>query len=80
MFKKSLFIIETAQYNIIMNLFVFLQAGVELLGQIVGYIQHPRFLLTGSADGALIFTGLLVVVLLFSVFAVAWRATLQETI
>lgn len=49
-----------------------LHCGVELLGQIIGYIRHPRLLLIGSAHTALVFIGLLVVLLL-GIFAVAWR-------
>lgn len=51
-------------------LLVFLQRGVELLGQVVGYIGHARLLLIGSAHAALVFIGLLVVLLL-GVFAVS---------
>lgn len=53
-----------------------LHGGVQLLGQIIGYIRHPRLLLIGSAHAALVFIGLFVVLLL-SVFAVTWR-TLWE--
>ncbi len=53
-----------------------LHGGVQLLGQIIGYIRHPGLLLIGSAHAALVFIGLLVVLLL-SVFAVTWR-TLWE--
>lgn len=52
------------------HLFVLLHGGIKLLGQVVGYIRHPRLLLIGSAHAALIFVGLLVVFLL-SIFAVA---------
>lgn len=47
--------------------------GVEFLGQVVGYIRHPRLLLVGSADAALVFVGLLVVPL-FGIFAVSVRS------
>lgn len=56
-------------------LFVLLHGGVKLLGQVIGYIRHPRLLLIGSAHAAFVFIGLLVVFLL-SVFAVP-RCTLQ---
>ena len=46
------------------HLFVLLQAGVKLLGQVIGYIRHPRLLLVGSADAALVFVGFFVVLLL----------------
>lgn len=55
------------------HLFVLLQAGVKLLGQVIGYIRHPRLLLVGSADAALVFVGFFVVLLL-GVFAVHGRA------
>lgn len=58
------------------DLFVLLHSCVKLLGQVIGYIRHPRLLLIGSAYAALIFIGLLVVFLL-SVFAVT-RCTLWE--
>lgn len=48
-----------------------LHRGVELLGQIVGYIRHPRLFLIGSADAALVFVGFLVI-LLFGILAVSW--------
>lgn len=54
-------------------LFVLLHGGVKLLGQVVGYIRHPRLFLIGSAHAAFVFVGLLVVFLL-SIFAVAWCA------
>ena len=49
-----------------------LHRGIELLGQIIGYIRHPRLFLIGSADAALVFVGLLVV-LLFGILAVSFR-------
>lgn len=52
------------------HLLMFLHGGVELLGQVVGYIWHPRLLLIGSADAALVFVGLLVI-LLFGILAVS---------
>lgn len=58
------------------DLFVLLHGGIKLLGQIIGYIRHPRLLLIGTAQAALVFIGLLVVLLL-SVFAVTW-CTLWE--
>lgn len=58
------------------DLFVLLHRGVELLGQIVGYVRHPRLLFIGSAHAALVFIGLLVVLLL-SVLAITLRP-LQE--
>jgi len=48
---------------------MFLHGGVELLGQVIGYIRHPRLFLIGSADAALVFVGFLVI-LLFAIFAV----------
>lgn len=48
-----------------------LHGGVQLLRQIISYIWHPRLLLIGSAHAALVFIGLLVVLLL-SVFTVTW--------
>lgn len=45
-------------------LLVFLQGGVELLGQVIGYIRHARLLLIGSAHAALVLIGLLAVLLL----------------
>lgn len=47
-----------------------LHRGVELLGQIIGYIRHPRLFLIGSADAALVFVGFLVI-LLFGILAVS---------
>lgn len=41
-----------------------LHCGIELLGQIIGYIRHPRLFLIGSADAALVFVGFLVIFLL----------------
>lgn len=52
------------------HLLMLLHRGVELLGQIVGYIRHPRLFLVGSADAALVFVGFLVV-LLFGILAVS---------
>lgn len=52
------------------HLLMLLHCGVELLGQIVGYIRHPRLFLVGSADAALVFVGFLVV-LLFGILAVS---------
>lgn len=49
-----------------------LHGGIKLLGQIVSYIRHPRLLFIGSAHTALVFIGLLVVLLL-GIFAVTWR-------
>lgn len=49
-----------------------LHGGVKLLGQIIGYIRHPRLLLIGSAHTAFVFIGLLIVLLL-AIFAVTWR-------
>lgn len=46
---------------------------VELLGQVIGYIRHPRLLFAGSTDTALVFVGLLVV-LLFGILAVSMRS------
>lgn len=47
-----------------------LHRGVELLGQIIGYIRHPRLFLVGSTDAALVFVGFLVI-LLFGILAVS---------
>lgn len=47
-----------------------LHCGVELLGQIIGYIRHPRLFLIGSADAALVFVGFLVI-FLFGILAVS---------
>ena len=47
-----------------------LHRGIELLGQIIGYIRHPRLFLIGSADAALVFVGFLVI-LLFGILAVS---------
>ena len=41
-----------------------LHAGVELLGEVVGYVGHPGFLLVGSAQAAFVLACLLVVLLL----------------
>lgn len=49
---------------------MFLHCGVELLGQIIGYIRHPRLFLIGSTDAALVFVGFLVI-LLFGILAVS---------
>ena len=46
-----------------------LQGGVELLGQVVGYIRHSRLLLVCAAQAPLVLIGLLAVFLL-AVFAV----------
>lgn len=54
-----------------------LHRGVQFLGKIIGYIRHPRLLLIGSTQAALIFIGLLVVLLL-SIFAIT-LCTLQES-
>ena len=45
-------------------LFVFVEAGVELLGQVIGYNRHARLLLIGSAHAALVLIGLLAILLL----------------
>lgn len=47
-----------------------LHRGIELLGQIISYIRHPRLFLVGSTDAALVFVGLLVI-LLFGILAVS---------
>lgn len=52
------------------HLLMLLHRGIELLGQIIGYIRHPRLLLIGSADAALVFVGFLVI-LLFGILAVS---------
>lgn len=52
------------------HLLMFLHCGVELLGQIISYIRHPRLFLIGSADAALVFVGFLVI-LLFGILAVS---------
>ena len=57
-------------------LLVLLQGGVQLLGQVVGHVGHPRLLLTGSTHAALVLTGLLAVLLL-GVLAVSGRALLR---
>lgn len=53
-----------------------LHGSVKLLGQVIGYIRHPWLLLIGSAHAALVFIGLLVVLLL-CIFAVT-RCSLWE--
>lgn len=45
-------------------LFVLLHGGVELLGEVIGHVGHPGFLLVGSAQAAFVLTCLLVVLLL----------------
>lgn len=52
------------------HLLMFLHGGIELLGQVIGYIRHPRLLLVGAADAALVFVGLLII-LLFGILAVS---------
>ncbi len=52
------------------HLLMLLHRGVELLGQVIGYIRHPRLFLIGSADAALVFVGFLVI-LLFGILAVS---------
>lgn len=52
------------------HLLMLLHRGVELLGQIIGYIRHPRLFLVGSTDAALVFVGFLVI-LLFGILAVS---------
>lgn len=47
-----------------------LHRGVELLGQIIGNIWHPRLFLICSTDAALVFVGFLIV-LLFGILAVS---------
>lgn len=47
-----------------------LHRGIELLGQIIGYIGHPRLFLVGSTDAALVFVSFLVI-LLFGILAVS---------
>ena len=54
-------------------LFVLLQGGVELLGQVVGYIRHSGLLLVCPAQATLVLIGLLAVFLL-AIFAVTWCA------
>lgn len=54
----------------ISHLLMLLHCGVELLGQIIGYIRHPRLFLIGSTDAALVFVGFLVI-LLFGILAVS---------
>lgn len=60
------FLLQTGKW---VDLFMLLHGGVEFLGKIIGYIRHPRLLFIGSAHAALIFIGLLVV-LLFCIFAI----------
>lgn len=55
---------------VVPHLLMFLHRGIELLGQIIGYIRHPRLFLIGSADAALVFVGFLVI-LLFGILAVS---------
>lgn len=52
------------------HLLMFLHCGIELLGQIIGYIWHSRLFLIGSTDAALVFVGFLVI-LLFGILAVS---------
>lgn len=51
------------------NLLMLLHCGIELLGQVIGYIRHPRLFLVGPTDAALVFVGFLVI-LLFGILAV----------
>lgn len=55
-----------------------LQGRIEFLGQVVGYIRHPRLLLIGAAQATLILIGLLVVLLL-AIFAVARCALVEKS-
>lgn len=52
------------------HLLMLLHRGIELLGQIISYIWHPRLFLIGSADTALVLVGLFVI-LLFGILAVS---------
>lgn len=50
---------------------MFLHGGIELLGEIVGHVGHPGFLLVGSAQAALVLACLFIV-LLFGILAVSF--------
>lgn len=50
-------------------LFVFFHSGIELLGEVIGHIRHPRLLLIGTAQAALVLTRLFIVFLL-CIFAI----------
>lgn len=50
---------------------MFLHGGIEFLGKVVGNAGHPRLLLVGSAQAALVLVRLFIV-LLFGVLAVSF--------
>lgn len=54
------------------HLLMLLHGSVELLGKIIGNIRHPRFLLVGSAQSALVLARLFII-FLFGIFAVSVR-------
>lgn len=47
-----------------------LHGSVELLGKVIGNIGHPRFLLVGSAQSALVLARFFII-FLFAIFAVS---------
>ena len=57
---------------------MFLHGGVELLGEVVGHVGHPRLLLVGSAQTAALVLARLFTVLLFGILAVTFRGLKRE--
>ena len=53
-------------------LLVFLHTSVELLGEVIGHIGHPWFLLIGSDQAAVLVLASLLTVLLFGILAVTF--------
>lgn len=43
---------------------MFFHGGIQLLGQVIGYIGHAGLLLVGAANAAFVFVGLLIVLFL----------------
>lgn len=58
-------------------LLMLFQSGIEFLGEVIGYIRHPRLFLVGSTDAALVFVSFLII-LLFGILAVC-MGSLKKT-
>lgn len=50
-------------------LLMLFHSGIEFLGEVIGYIRHPRLFLVGSTDAALVFVRFLII-FLFGILAV----------
>lgn len=62
--------IKNIPHSINSYLLVLLHSGIQLLGEVIGYIGHTRLFLIATTQAALVFACLLIV-LLFGIFAVS---------